>query len=121
MLFRSFWGAFIECRKRKGDIVFPLWTLAFSLTVFLNSSSRPDYFMFYLPGFCFMVSQWRENTGIEKVCVILSFVFIALTQQAVLGRDWNITLQYARVPVVGMALLVFAQTFNVLKPGAMKK
>ena len=101
--------------KKEKSIEFSYWTLAVSLMAFLNSSSRPDYFMFYLPGFCCVISQWKESRRLEKCCLLGAFLFISLTQQAMVGRDLNIRLQDARIPVVGIALLIVAQVMSLVR------
>lgn len=86
-----------------------LWAVSMGLTVFLNSASRPDYFMFYVPLFASIAVHWKELVIREKMMLGAAFCFIALTQQAMVGRELNIDLQHLRIPVIGMALLFIAQ------------
>lgn len=113
-----FWGWLVLKTKKShapGDLL--SWSMAMGLMTFLNSASRPDYFMFYVPIFSTLLSDWKNLIKPERVLLGLAFVFIALTQQAIVGRDWNIELQYLRVPVVGMALLFFAQLSVFFRQG----
>ncbi|NBX67785.1 MAG: DUF2029 domain-containing protein [Proteobacteria bacterium] len=104
-----FWGWILFRLKRRNRVrERAIWALAMSLTVFLNSASRPDYFMFYVPLFACLMSEWPQLMNWVRIMVVTAFVLIALTQQGIVGHDLNIVLQYLRIPVIGMALLILA-------------
>jgi hypothetical protein len=85
-----------------------IWSMAMGLMVFLHSAARADYFMFYLPAFALCAADFKQQNSREKFLFLGSFVLIALTQQAIVGLECNIALQHARIPVIGMGMLLFA-------------
>jgi len=106
VFFLSVW-VLRSCRDNK-TFRCGIWSMAMGLMVFLNSASRVDYFMFYLPAFALCAAEFLKQSLKEKVLFLASFATMALTQQAMVGRDWNIALQHARIPVIGMGMLLFS-------------
>lgn len=85
-----------------------LWALSVSLMVLLNSTSRPDYFIFYVPALCSLVELWRsaKDDRLLPVGILVSLLLIAFTSEWVVGsKAVNNQVESWRVPVVGMVLL----------------
>jgi alpha-1,2-mannosyltransferase len=81
--------------------------MAWSLSVFLNPSTRPHYFIFYVPAFCSIVEIFYAYpiSKIWKFALALSTLMIAFTAQGVTGRKLNEVLEFSNVPTYGMLLL----------------
>jgi len=108
----AFWAwVFFKASKEENSENLTIWATALGLMTFLNSASRPDYFVFYTPIFVSLLGSWRRLVSMERTLLLLAFAFIALTQQAMVGRYWNIELQFLRVPVIGMGFLFLVQAF----------
>jgi len=84
-----------------------LLALAWALSVFLNPSTRPHYFIFYIPAFCSVLEiiyKKGKTLGL-KIGLILSTLLIAFTAEGVVGKAWNESLEAASVPTYGVILL----------------
>jgi len=79
----------------------------------LNSTSRPDHFIFYVPAFCALVDLWRTQfvSLWDRLGTGISVALIAFTAQFVVGsRELNNQLELWRVPVIGMIVLCVVLT-----------
>lgn len=97
-----------------------LWALSVSLMVLLNSTSRPDYFIFYVPALCSLVTVSRSAKYdlLLSVGILVSLLLIAFTSEWVVGsKAFNNQLESWRVPVVGMVFLcaLLASTLTAKK------
>lgn len=84
-----------------------VWPFAFTLLAFLNPSTRPHYYVFYLPALAYLLQRWIEQGAsvIYKLMVIGSVILIAASQEGVTGKALNNLLEAWSVPTYGMALL----------------
>lgn len=100
---------FIQCwfnRKALSKNPVGWWSLALALMVLLNPSSRPHYFVFYLPAFALLCAFAKERGGAIRGIVVVSLVLICLTVQSVVGKNWNDRLERFDFPTLGLILLV---------------
>ena len=80
------------------------WALALALMGLLNSTTRPDYFIFFVPAFC-ALSELRNSIS-TKVGIAISLLLIAfITEWTLQSRDLSHRLESWRVPVLGIMLL----------------
>lgn len=94
-----------------------LWSLGLALMVFINPSSRPHYFVFYIPAMCSLVEIWRSNARGNSLLLtgaVFSWALIALTAQGVVGKDLNNMLELLSVPTLGMVVLCATLTVAVV-------
>lgn len=93
--------------------------LAWALSVFLNPSTRPHYFIFYVPAFCSLLEiiYSRGRTFGLTLGLMLSTLLIAFTAEGVVGKELNETLEAASVPTYGMILLCAILACILLKQG----
>lgn len=95
--------------RRSGDArdATHAWALAASVMALLNSSSRPDHIVFYLPAFASALEMASKPRGAwARAGITTALLFIAFTAEAVVGsRSLNNQLELWRVPVVGMIVL----------------
>ena len=103
---------FIWVGLRQKDLVQPrlnlhYTALAWALCVFLNPSSRPHYFIFYLPAFCSLMEiVYRRTKSAELVIgAIVSTFLIAFTAEGITGKRLNDTFEFKSVPTYGMIIL----------------
>jgi hypothetical protein len=86
-----------------------LWALALAVMTVVNSSTRPDYFVFFVPAFAALAEMGAAKiwARISPWGVFVSFALIALISEWVLGgnRDLGHKLELLRLPVVGMLVL----------------
>jgi hypothetical protein len=82
-----------------------------ALMALLNSVSRVDYFIFYLPAFAALVQYQLEQHPLGAwfpTVVIASLVLLCGINEWTLGsNDWNHRLEGWRIPVFGMLMLCF--------------
>jgi len=95
--------------KEQNDI---LWTLAFALMAFLNPSTRPHYYIFYVPALAWLAKRWSDDKAgsWEKFSVLASVGLIALTQEGVTGKGINNLLEAWSIPTYGMLILCLIMT-----------
>ncbi len=81
-----------------------------ALMTVINTSTRVDYYVFFLPAFCVLVQFWQQSEKKEilfKVATALCFSTMYLISEWTLqSRDLNHQLEAIRIPVVGMLLLL---------------
>lgn len=95
------------------------WAMAAALCVFLNPSTRPHYYIFYIPAYCAvaeqtMLEKWRWTNW--QIALLLSGVLVALTQEGVIGRSWNNQLEMWSIPTYGMLLLLGMLAMSLRTP-----
>ncbi len=81
--------------------------LAWALMALLNPSTRPHYFIFYIPAFAVLLEVIREHTATlwVKAVTVLSVILIAFTAQGVVGKQLNDQLEALSFPTWGMIIL----------------
>ncbi len=91
------------------------WSLAWALSVFLNPSTRPHYFIFYVPAFCSFVNYCsiRANDHFVKMMIGISTLLIAFTAEGVVGKNWNEWFEANSLPTYGMAFLCFSMIWMI--------
>lgn len=93
---------------KRGESLFA-WAMALTLMTLLNSVSRVDYFIFYLPAFCALLTYRLEKPSLKRwymVLVGLSLSLIAFVNEWTLqSAALNHRLEGWRVPVYGMLIL----------------
>ncbi len=85
------------------------WACVLAAMVFINPTSRPDYFLFYLAAVAALGDVWLARPRPKWVfpALLLSLMPISLCTEWVLGsRQLNHELELLRVPVLGMMGLV---------------
>lgn len=94
---------------QNGRLSVHVWALACTLMAFLNPSTRPHYFLFYLPAVASLAELTRELSGSYRKAVwgLLAggILLIAFTAQGVTGKDLNDWLEAANYPTYGAGLL----------------
>lgn len=101
--------AIVYFSKRRG---IHLWAAAMALTAFLNPSTRPHYFIFYVPAFASAIQMvWFEkevavSRWAHGVVLTLSVLLVAFTTDAVLGKHLNDRVELLSLPTLGSALAV---------------
>jgi len=103
---------FVWRNRRNQDPGFHGQVLALGcvLMIFLNATSRLDYFIFFVPAFASMVQGVRDRMVSRWVVVYggLALGLIAFTTEFVVGgKALNDLLEGWRVPVLGVVFLVF--------------
>jgi hypothetical protein len=84
------------------------WALALALSAFLNPSTRPHYFQFFVPAYCSVLQLIKEKAnrkGWLQVSVALSVLLVAFTAEGVVGHDLNDRLEFLSLPTYGMLIL----------------
>lgn len=81
--------------------------MAWALSVLLNPSTRPHYFIFYVPAFCSIYELLvnRHNSQLHKIALAIATLLIAFTAEGVVGRNLNEFLEASSVPTLGMIIL----------------
>jgi len=81
--------------------------------VFLTPSTRPHYFIFYVPAFISLAEIAREH--MDRVflwaSLFVAVLLIAFTAEGVVGKSFNDFLEGLKVPVMGMAILCLGLQF----------
>jgi hypothetical protein len=87
-----------------------VWALAMALMALLNPSTRPHYFIFYVPAFASLVELIKDNPGRRWLTFStgVSCLLIAFTAEGVVGKSWNESLESASIPTWGMIILCVA-------------
>jgi hypothetical protein len=88
-----------------------LWALAMALMVLFNPSTRPHYFIFYVPAFCSLLemakvqvmTRWFLMGSLASATLLIAF-----TAEGVVGKTINDQLEAWSVPTVGMIILCVA-------------
>lgn len=92
------------------------WALGLLLMTLLNPSTRPHYFIFYVPALCLAIeaTALRARRPVALAVTIVSFALIALTAEGVVGRTWNNRLEAWSVPTYGMVGLFLVLAYVLL-------
>lgn len=100
---------FLSCYRDRQKEQIGYWALGMALMTLLNSVSRVDYFIFYLPAFAVLAQYRVEHTQMRRwftVSLVTSLFLICGINEWTLGsNELNHRLEGYRVPVYGMILL----------------
>jgi hypothetical protein len=93
------------------------WALAMAMMTFLNPSTRPHYFIFYLPAYCAVLDMLYQQSAqtLLKVGVILSAILVALTTQGVLGKALSFQAEMHSLPTMGALILCLGLALAVTR------
>lgn len=83
------------------------YAMALALMAFLNPSSRPHYFIFYVPAFCSALEGIYLNQNLKRIGWALmgvSIILVAFTTDFFTGKGLNDTLEFKNIPTVGLLL-----------------
>lgn len=98
--------AWLDCRKGASESTQGAWwAMGLLLMTLLNPSTRPHYFIFYVPALCLAIEATafsREARPWALVTTIASFVLIALTAEGVVGKTLNNQMEAWSLPTYGM-------------------
>ncbi|NBX69900.1 MAG: DUF2029 domain-containing protein [Proteobacteria bacterium] len=96
-------------KKKVRDSRSELHTLAvaWALSVLLNPSTRPHYFIFYVPAFCsiYEILLHRTRSIYLNTTLAIATLLIAFTTEGVVGKKVNEILEANSVPTYGMVIL----------------
>jgi len=88
------------------------WALSWGAMAMLNSTTRPDYFIFFVPAFTAIPLTLKKNfrPALYRVGLFVSLALIAFITEWTLGsRELTHQLESLRIPVIGILLLCFMQ------------
>jgi hypothetical protein len=91
------------------------WAMAMALMALLTPSTRPHYFIFFLPAYCtLMVLSHRRLISKAWIgATVLSVIAIAFTAEGVTGKKLNDYLEFQSVPTWGMILLLITLWYAI--------
>lgn len=101
-----------------------LLAFAWTLSVLLNPSTRPHYFIFYVPAYCILINrlQLKDWSKTAIGCLTLvSALLIAFTAEGVVGKPLNELLEAASIPTYGMLILCLSLLFALRNEGSFAK
>ena len=110
LLFFS-WVAFGTKKIKCNDDRY-LWAFAWSMMGLLNSTTRPDYFIYFVPAFASLALIKRSGTKSKffQLGIAISTGLIAFITEWTLGsRELTHYLEGLRIPVLGILLLCLMQ------------
>jgi len=93
-----------------------LWAFVWSMMGLLNSTTRPDYFIFFVPAFASLplMIESKPKKLLFQLGISISVVLIAFITEWTLGsRDLTHYLEGLRVPVLGILLLCYMQFVSI--------
>lgn len=97
-----------------------VWALALTLMTFLNPSTRPHYFLFYIPAVASLAEMALSLSSIYRRWVLgfltMGILFIAFTAQGVTGKDLNDWLEATNFPTYGAAFLAIGMIVALRSP-----
>jgi hypothetical protein len=88
------------------------WAFLWSMMGLLNSTTRPDYFIYFVPAFTSLplLIEKEKMTKVYYIGLTVSVLLIAFITEWVLGsRELTHHLESLRVPVLGVLLLCLMQ------------
>lgn len=94
--------------KENKAVSFSVWALGLLLMAVLTPSARVHFWVFAVPAFAVLAlnfvqkKQWDQPKGI---LFLLSLGMMCLTTQAILGKEWNDSLEQIRIPLLGLFIL----------------
>ncbi len=101
-----FTASYYKLVIKKATTQLHFWALALSLTVFLNPSTRPHYFIFFVPAYVSVLAMYhKEKRPFDYFLVVLSVLLVAFTTDAVLGKTLNDKVELLSLPTIGSALI----------------
>jgi hypothetical protein len=100
-------GFYFHVWRHRDEEQLPYWSLAMALMVLLNSVTRVDYFICFVPAFA-MLAQYRwekPKLGVWYTAIVVAaFLLMCGISEWTVG-GWNHRLEAWRVPVYGMLAL----------------
>lgn len=115
-----FWVAYRYPRLHDNVGSRELWGVGMALMTFLNPSSRPHYFIFYVPAMASLAEFALATSPVRKGAtagIVLSLLLIAFTMEGVVGKHWNNQMEFWNFPTYGMAILIAMTAYLLLKRG----
>ena len=88
------------------------WAFLWSMMALLNSTTRPDYFIYFLPAFASLgvLIQTQPKKIVYRYGILVSVLLISFITEWVLGsRDLTHYLEGLRIPVLGIMTLCLMQ------------
>jgi hypothetical protein len=114
-----FGWVFLQKLRPRFDSIEPyLLAFAWTLSVFLNPSTRPHYFNFYIPAYCILIhrlnfKEWAKS--VTGCLTLVSTLLIAFTAEGVVGKPLNEILEAASIPTYGMMILCISLLIAIKK------
>ena len=110
-------------KNKNGRYQTHVWALGMAVMALVNSTTRPDYFIFFVPAFASLSEFWQKskvsNWFVAGTLTALSL--IAFICEWTLGsRDLNHKLELLRLPVVGMIILCITLLFALHRQDSKK-
>jgi len=102
----------LNSKKITSDKERYFWTFAWSMMGLLNSTTRPDYFIYFVPAFVSLslLIQHQKQKRIFHLGLVISVLLISFITEWTLGsRELTHYLEGLRVPVLGILLLCLMQ------------
>jgi hypothetical protein len=97
------WRARRACRS---DLQTEFWALGLALMIFLNPSTRPHYYLFYVPAFVSLGLYVKASRATwAGAFLAISVLLVAFTAEGITGKHLNNVLEMSSVPTIGMLLL----------------
>lgn len=92
------------------------WAMAMALSVMLNPSTRPHYFIFYIPAYCSVFGAVFDGRGRAYFVPLLlvSVALLAFTVDAIVGKPLNDFLEFQSIPTYGMLIVCGLLAVGVL-------
>lgn len=83
------------------------WALALAVMSLVNSTTRPDYFIYFVPGFAVLIlACLRDRKSWAWAGLLSSVALVSFISEWSLGsRELNHALELKRIPVLGMLAL----------------
>ncbi len=88
------------------------WAFLWAMMGLLNSTTRPDYFIYFVPAFTSLplLIEIASKKGLYQIGLVISVALISFITEWTLGsRDLTHHLESLRVPVIGILLLCLMQ------------
>lgn len=107
-----FTGAFLSRNRISPIDERHSWAFLWAMMGLLNSTTRPDYFIYFVPAFASLplLIEKKDTKKVYYFGLTLSVLLIAFITEWVLGsRDLTHHLESLRVPVLGVLLLCLMQ------------
>lgn len=107
-----FLWVYLSSRKLKPKDNRHLWAFGWSMMGLLNSTTRPDYFIYFVPAFASLPILTSHSIGKNRyrLGITISVLLIAFITEWTLGsRELTHYLEGLRVPVLGVLLLCLMQ------------
>ena len=94
--------------RKTDEVSTSVWALGMMLMAILTPSARVHFWVFCVPAFCEVASQFDRKslfTRWEGYLLVLSLLMVSFTTESIIGKNLNDYCEYLRVPLVGLFLL----------------